>query len=76
MEINKVIEIELSEKELKEIVQQYLKTKKIKVNKEKIIFSKTNRIKMIPLIPPIGESDFIHTPIFTCTAQGTMEESE
>lgn len=74
MELNNLVEIKLSEDDLKEAVKQYLKTKKINVDKNSIVFSKGDEYRVFALYPPIGEEDFVRIPGFTCTAMGTKSE--
>lgn len=74
MVLDGLIKIKLSEDDLKEAVKQYLKTKKINVDKNSIVFSKGDEYRVFALYPPIGEEDFVRIPGFICTAVGTKSE--
>ena len=71
MVLDGLIKIKLNEDDLKEAVKQYLKTKKINVDKNSIVFSKGDEYRVFALYPPIGEEDFVRIPGFICTAVGT-----
>lgn len=71
MVLDGLIKIKLNEDDLKEAVEQYLKSKKINVNKNSIVFSKGDEYRVFALYPPIGEEDFIRLPGLICTATGT-----
>ena len=74
MVLDGLIKIKLNEDDLKEAVKQYLKTKKINVDKNSIVFSKGDEYRVFALYPPIGEEDFVRIPGFICTAVGTKGE--
>lgn len=74
MVLDGLIKIKLNEDDLKEAVKQYLKTKKINVDKNSIVFSKGDEYRVFGLYPPIGEEDFVRIPGFICTAMGTKSE--
>lgn len=74
MVLDGLIKIKLNEDDLKEAVKQYLKTKKINVDKNSIVFSKGDEYRVFALYPPIGEEDFVRIPGFICTAVGTKSE--
>ena len=74
MVLDGLIKIKLNEDDLKEAVKQYLKTKKINVDKNSIVFSKGDEYRVFALYPPIGEEDFVRIPGFICTAVETKSE--